>query len=120
MDQDWKARARLYVERSNRHDLDAVLPMFAEDATYESSEVGSFAGRAVIEGMMRSFFARFPDVAWEIDEVRELADAGAEFAFVMTATSAETGEVVVRRGRERIFFNRAGLIRHVGVLVGTA
>ena len=35
-------RARLYVERSNRRELDAIFAMFADDVAYESTQVGSY------------------------------------------------------------------------------
>ena len=83
--------------------------MFAADATYRSSQVGAFEGRAAIEEMMRGFFRRYADAFWEVAAYRALGDDGAEFDFKMTAGPIE------RRGRERVWFTSAGLIRHVEI-----
>ena len=108
-------RARLYLERSNRGELDAIFAMFADDVIYESTQVGSHQGRTSVETMMRSFFGRFPDAHWDVDSYREEAGPGVVFDFVMRGTDAETGERVERRGTERVTFGADGLIRRVAV-----
>ena len=110
-------RARLYVERSNRHDLASIGPMLEADATYRSSSVGSFAGREAILAMMRGFFERFPDVAWQVADYRPGPAASVAFDFVMRATDKETGEAIERRGLERIDFTSAGTVVHIDVEV---
>ena len=109
--------ARLYVERSNRHELDDVFPMFDPDATYRSSQFGLFEGLDRIREMMTGFFAAFPDVHWEVDAYRADSDDTASFEFTMRATNAETGQAVARRGLETITFTDEGRIRHVEVEV---
>jgi hypothetical protein len=110
-------RAQRYVELSNEGKLSEALEMFAENATYESSQVGSFVGRAAIGKMMRGFFERFRQARWDVESYRETSPDEVEFTFVMTAVSAETGERIERRGAERITFDEAGSITHVDVAV---
>ncbi len=109
--------ARLYVERSNRHVLDEVLPMFDPEATYRSSQFGLFEGLDQIRDMMTGFFNSFPDVHWTVDAYRADSADTVSFAFAMRATNAETGQPVERRGLETITFTEEGLIRHIEVEV---
>ena len=109
--------ARLYVERSNRHELDDVFPMFDANATYRSSQFGLFEGLDQIREMMTGFFTTFPDVHWTVDDYRANSEDTASFEFTMRATNAETGQTVARRGLETIAFTDEGLIRHVEVEV---
>ena len=106
------AQAWRYLDLSNARDLDAIFRLFADDATYRSSQVGEYAGRAAIEGMMRDVFGRYPDAHWEVEEVTSLPDGGAEFDFRMTA-----GGGVERHGHEKLWFDAAGRIRRVEVEV---
>ncbi|MDV7392401.1 nuclear transport factor 2 family protein, partial [Arthrospira platensis SPKY1] len=100
--------AKAYVALSNAHRLDLVLPMFAAEATYRSTYVGEFAGKPAIGRMMAEFFARFPDVYWEVSAYRERGANAVEFAFVMTATEAATGQAVRRQAVETLEFTDAG------------
>lgn len=109
--------ARQYVERSNRHVLDDVFPMFDPEATYRSSQFGLFEGLDQIRDMMTGFFTTFPDVHWTVDVYRADSDDTASFEFTMRASNAETGQPVERRGLETITFTEEGLIRHVEVEV---
>jgi hypothetical protein len=109
---------RRYVELSNAGRLDDALAMFAEEATYESTQVGSFEGREAIAGMMRAFFEKFPDPYWQVSAYEDVGPGEVEFEFVMTGTAAETGERIERRGTERIAFDAEGRIRKVHVAVG--
>lgn len=109
--------ARQYVERSNRHVLDEVFPLFDPEATYRSSQFGLFEGLEQIREMMTGFFTTFPDVHWTVDDYRADSDDTASFEFTMRASHAETGQPVERRGLETITFTQEGLIRHVEVEV---
>lgn len=109
--------ARQYVERSNRHVLDDVFPLFDPEATYRSSQFGLFEGLDQIREMMTVFFTTFPDVQWTVDGYRADSDDTASFEFTMQASHAETGQPVERRGLETITFTEEGLIRHVEVVV---
>ncbi len=109
--------ARTYVERSNRHLLNEVFPMFDPDATYRSSQFGLFKGLDQIREMMTGFFTTFPDVHWTVDAYRAESDDTASFAFTMRASNADTGQSVQRRGLETITFTDEGRIRHIDVEV---
>jgi hypothetical protein len=106
---------KAYVALSNAHRLDLVLPLFAAEATYRSTYVGEFAGKPAIGRMMAEFFTRFPDVYWEVEAYRGLGANAVEFAFVMTATEATTGQTVRRQAVETLEFTDAGLIIRVAV-----
>lgn len=107
--------ARRYVDASNAHDLERIRAMFADDAVYVSSRVGTCEGVEAIIGMMEGFFARFPDVNWTVDEYRQ-DDAGAViFGFIMTATAVADNEAIEVRGVETITFDPAGRIVQVEV-----
>ena len=109
--------AKLYVERSNRHVLDEVFPMFDSEATYRSSQFGMFEGLDQIRDMMTGFFTTFPDVHGTVDAYCAESDDTASFEFTMRASNAETGQAVERRGLETITFTDEGLIRHIEVEV---
>jgi len=108
--------AKAYVALSNAHRLDLVLPMFAAEATYRSAYVGEFAGKPAIGRMMAAFFTRFPDVCWAVEAYRGLGADAVEFAFVMTATEAATGQAVRRPAVETLEFTDAGFIVRVAVI----
>ncbi len=107
-----------YVELSNGHDLESLFCMFDEKAIYRSNYVGAFEGLGEITEMMRSFFARYGDVRWEVREYRPSPKGGIEFEFIRHACDAETGEQTTGSGKERIVFNDAGLISEIEVETG--
>ena len=109
--------ARMYVERSNRHDLDNVFPMFDPGATYRSSQFGLFEGLEQIREMMSGFFSTFPDVHWTVEEYGAKSDDTAFFEFTMRASHADTGQSVERQGLETITFTDDGRISHIEVEV---
>jgi len=108
--------ARAYVALSNAHDLERILPMFADNALYRSSNVGEFKGRDAIGRMMSDFFDRFPNVYWSVEEYRCAGAAAVVFDFAMTATEPLTGESIERLGLERIEFTGEGLIERLEVM----
>ena len=107
--------AALYVDRANAHELDRIFPMFAADATYYSIYTGECAGRRNIAGMMKGFFARFPDVQWEVAEYQATTERIVEFTFRRRATDTESGRKIDADGRERIIFSHDGLILRIEV-----
>lgn len=107
--------ARKYVELSNEHDLEAIYSMFEEDATYSSSNVGLYQGKAAITEMMGGFFGRFYDVRWEVADYRLTDTGGVEFGFVRRATEERGGEPKEGSGVECIYFSSRGLISRVEV-----
>jgi ketosteroid isomerase-like protein len=109
------ALAQAYVALSNAHRVDLILGMLADPVTYLSANVGRFEGGDAIGEMMTGFFARFPDVAWEIEEYRCAGDGTVAFSFAMTATDADTGESIERAGLETIAFTDEGFISRIEV-----
>ncbi len=103
------SRAEAYVAASNAHDLEAITPMFADDADYVSSRTGTYSGIPDIIEMMRGFFEGFGDATWVTDNWRDVEGNGVEFTFVLTISG--TG----RPGTERVFFNDYGRIRRIEV-----
>ena len=112
--------ARNYFEQSNQHNLDTILPMFDDNATYNSSQVGSYEGKEAIGEMMKDFFVHYPDVFWEIKSHRPVEDNGIEFIFMMRASNINTGEHIERQGLERITFTLDNLISHIEVSAHSA
>jgi hypothetical protein len=112
--------ARKYVERSNQHNLNAILPMFDDNATYNSSQAGSYAGKKAIGEMMGQFFALFPDVSWKATSYRAVEDRSIEFSFLMHAKNNQTGESITRQGIERLIFTLDNLISHIEVSAQSA
>ena len=107
--------ARKYVELSNQHDLNAILPMFDDNATYSSSQAGRFSGKEAIGEMMGQFFSIFPDVSWKVTSYRTVKTRNIEFSFLMHATNEQTGEPITREGIECIIFTFDNLISHIEV-----
>ena len=109
------ALSKAYVALSNAHRLEFISPMFSLGAVYRSSAVGEFSGKAEIENMMRSFFAKFPNVHWRAKDYRVAENNTVQFDFTMTATNVETGEVIQRTGIEKIQYNIDDLICYLEV-----
>jgi hypothetical protein len=109
------ALAQAYVALSNAHRVDLILGMFAKPVSYQSVNVGRFEGGDAIGEMMMGFFARFPDVSWEVAEYRCVDDGTVAFHFAMTATDADSGESIERAGLETIAFTNDGFISRIEV-----
>ncbi len=109
--------AKAYVALSNAHRLSLILPMFAGDATYLSSSLGKYSGRTAIGEMMGGFFSRFPDVHWSVEAYRYTEKGAVEFGFVMTATEAENGNRIERKGLEKMVIGDHGQISYLEVQV---
>lgn len=108
--------ARAYVALSNAHRLDWIFPMFDENASYSSAFTGDVSGKAAIVPMMRTFFARIPDVHWQVDSYRYIEGGCVEFAFTRMGSDIATKELERARGVERIYFAKNGLISRIEVL----
>ncbi|WP_211825107.1 nuclear transport factor 2 family protein [Kistimonas asteriae] len=107
--------ARAYVALSNAHQLELVLSLFAEDATYYSAYVGSFEGKAAIASMMEAFFNRYQDIYWQVEAYQYTEEGTIIFDFIRHATDSETGEFVEVAGREVVIFSDKSLISRVEV-----
>lgn len=97
--------AKAYVALSNAHQLNLVFALFAEDAIYQSENVGVFRGKAANSQMMIGFFTKFPDVYWQAENYRLTEDGVVLFDFEMTATEIDTGSVIVRSGVEEVYYS---------------
>ena len=102
--------ARACVALSNAHRVDLILPLFATGAIYTSTAVGEFHGKAAIGDMMHGFFASYPDVHWQATQFR-CEDHQVNFNFEMTATAADDGAILERRGVEHVEFTADGSIK---------
>ena len=99
-----------YVERYNAGDLDAVMDLYAEDATQLMPD-GTFEGRSAIRKRLAQELNAFSDIAHRVESFIEQGDAFAdEWTFVGTHTGPfalpdgsqlpPTGKRVELRGME--------------------
>jgi len=102
--------ARAYVALSNAHHIEHILSMFAAGASYHSTMLGDYRGRAAIADMMHEFFTRHADVYWEAGNYR-CDDHRVSFDFTMTADGDDTR----RSGAEHLEFTADGSIKKVTV-----
>ena len=105
--------AQNYVWLSNKHDLNAILLMFDNNATYNSSQTGKYIGKKAIGDMMRQFFVLYNDVTWNVVNYKVIKKDSIEFSFLMHATNSQTGEAINRHGIERITFTTNNLISRI-------
>ncbi|EFJ44506.1 hypothetical protein VOLCADRAFT_106361 [Volvox carteri f. nagariensis] len=99
-----------YMRLSRASSLEQVYGMFSADAAYRSDALGTVCiGLPAIREMMNGFFARYPDVKWEVTSLGlvdrseprpEAVKVAVEFNRYSTT---ETGEYVKRSGREWIY-----------------
>ena len=106
---------KTYLDLSNRHRIDLILPLFDEDVNYQSSNVGEFNGKKAVGEMMQDFFSRYPDVSWKMETFQHTGKHTISFDFVMTATEPESGSIFERAGFEQIELSSEGLIVQVEV-----
>ena len=107
--------AKAYAALSNAHHLILVDQMFAENAVYDSTGVGLFEGREAIASMMDGFFSQYPDVHWNTRNFTHGSDDIVLFDFEMSATHIETGQILHRKGVEKMIFTESGLISRLEV-----
>lgn len=112
---DLRALTRRYLELSNAGELQAIAGMFAEDATYGSTNVGGHRGRAAITRMMTEFFGRYEELAWETGPLIPVGDRSVAFDFTRRCRERGADASIEVRGHERLDFTDEGLIRHVEV-----
>jgi ketosteroid isomerase-like protein len=73
--------ARRMFEAAGRHDLDALLGLYAPDAVYGASHAGlgiCFEGTAAIRGFVEEWWEAFED---HLTEAQEIVDLGQGVAF---------------------------------------
>ena len=107
--------AKLYVQRSNDHDVERIRPLLHTGVTYGSSNVGVHSERAPVLAMMAGFFKDYPDVTWETENYALNEQGSVTFDFSLSATHRETNELLRRHGVERIDFDGEHLITHIEV-----
>ena len=106
---------RRWHEAINALDFDAIEAFFADDTTYGSRKVGALRGRAQIMKAFRDYFAEYPDQVAMDDSFEKVGPNAAKSTWHLTATSATTGEKLIRQGEETIYLNAEGKIERVDV-----
>jgi len=78
-----------FAEAFNRRDVEGLLALFAEDATYHDLFYGPHAGHAALRGMFERMFREGRDYRWQMTAVvMDARRAAAEWTFSYTATAA--------------------------------
>lgn len=100
------------LDAFNRHDLDAIMQCFAEDAVLESPRGADawgtrYVGKAAVREGLAGRFAGIPDVHYGEDRHMVCGDRGVS-EWLLTGTST-TGERIEVRGCD-LFEFRDGLI----------
>ncbi|MDE2383029.1 MAG: nuclear transport factor 2 family protein [Alphaproteobacteria bacterium] len=107
------ARLAEYTAALNRHDLDVVERMFAEDALYLSPGLPApMRGRAAIMAAFRAYFAQHTDQVNGDEDVRPLGTHSIEARWWLSSSTSS------RMGTQRITFNDAGEITRIEVVDG--
>jgi len=121
-------------EALNRHDVDALADLYAEDTLVTSPMFNTVRGRAAVRDTFRTLFVRWPDYQIQLDDPPFLHDGNraAEFGSVVATHQTElfglrpTGERIeyqfvrlytFRGGRiseERRIYDLAGIIERLG------
>lgn len=102
-----------YHAATNALDFEAIESFFAETAVYVSDGVGVFEGRdAIMEGF-RAYFAEYGDQAAQDELIEAVSERAVRSVWKLAATSAKTGQKLVRSGEETAFLDRDGLIEKV-------
>ena len=108
---DHQERLRFYFNALNAFDLKSVEALFAEDAVYTSTGLGtSINGRAKIMEAFRNYFPEFDDQI-SYDKNLALVSPNTHHSnWALVATSNKTGERINRSGTQITKFNSKGLI----------
>jgi ketosteroid isomerase-like protein len=98
----------------NRHDLDAIMAFFAEDATFDSPRGpdpwgGRFVGKAAVREGLAGRFAGLPDVRYSEDRHWVCGDRGAS-EWLLTGTTT-AGERIAVRGCDLWEFRDSLIVR---------
>ena len=89
-----------YEQANNSHDIDRVLPMIAEDATYWFSD-GSYRGLGEIKGAIERTFATIQDEVYEVSDLEwvVVADEYAACRYRFSWQGVVNGQVRSGQGR---------------------
>jgi steroid delta-isomerase-like uncharacterized protein len=81
--------AERFAEAFNRRDVEGLLALFTEDATYADLFYGPHAGHAALRAMFERMFREGRDYRWQMNSVvTDGHRAAAEWTFSYTATAA--------------------------------
>ncbi|MDQ6435950.1 nuclear transport factor 2 family protein [Mesorhizobium sp. LHD-90] len=106
---------RRFHDAVNEQDYAVIEDFFADDATYGSQKVGALEGKAAIMAAFHKYFDEYPDQVAHDDSFTKLSETSAKSSWHLEATSATTGEKLIRKGEETIFLNAEGKIERVDV-----
>ena len=78
-----------FAEAFNRRDVDGLLALFTEDATYADLFFGPHAGQAALRAMFERMFREGRDCRWQMNSiVTDARRAAAEWTFSYVVTEA--------------------------------
>jgi steroid delta-isomerase-like uncharacterized protein len=112
----YQDESRKFAETFNKHDLDAVAKLYAEDAVaYDPMYPEPLRGRDAIRKDTASFFRAFPDIRMEVINTFEKDDRNGADELRLTGTQTgpletPTGQVVPPTNK-RIEMRGAGVAR---------
>ena len=106
---------RRFHDAVNAQDFVAIEGFFADDATYGSVKVGALRGKPAILAAFRKYFAEYPDQVAYDDSFTKLSKTSAKSSWHLEATSATTGEKLIRKGEETIYLDSDDKIDRVDV-----
>jgi ketosteroid isomerase-like protein len=71
---DLTALARRQLEAVNRHDLDALMSMYAPDVVYDTSPhgLGVYRGTEALRVLVNDYWDAFEDLTFELEELLDL------------------------------------------------
>jgi ketosteroid isomerase-like protein len=106
---------RRMFEAASRHDLDALMGLYAPDAVYDADHAGlgtSFEGTAAIRGFVEEWWGTFADHLTEVQEIVDLGQ-GVAFARVREAGRPVGGDGHVEQLRGWVLLGTQGKIERV-------
>jgi ketosteroid isomerase-like protein len=102
-----------YHAAVNALDFDAIESFLTETVVYVSDGVGVFEGRDAVMQGFRTYFAEYGDQVAEDETIEAMSERAVRSVWKLTATSAKTGQKLVRSGEETAFLDRDGFIEKV-------
>lgn len=102
-----------YHDALNAMDFAAIEGFFSETAVYVSDGVGVLEGRDAIVAGFRAYFDEYRDQVSEDEEIEAVSPRAVRSVWKLKATSARTGQTLIRAGEETIFLDPDGLIEKV-------
>ncbi|OJF98908.1 nuclear transport factor 2 family protein [Pararhizobium antarcticum] len=99
----------------NALDFETIDAFFADEASYSSGKIGAIEGKTAIMAGFRRYFEEYPDQVARNSLVETVSPNVARSVWHLKATSATTGEPLVRDGEETVTFDAEGRILKVDV-----